>query len=192
MDIHNFKKVLITWITWRQHMRTSILWFSLSPAGGGRSPNRESAPGPGAQKESGRWCEPNIYTRQGSSYFIQRSAWIRALGTLPAAVLDAAQIETGGCRIPQLNVSQITLNATSVTAWTKPTEIAHRSGCLAYSAGVRQYGGDGAVERQSGPGDRSLSGDWSGCSPGTGPAGHAGCRLCQECRQNRGGQFNLL
>lgn len=63
-----------------------------------------------------------------------------------------------------------------------------------YSTGVDRltYGGDGAVERQSGPGDRSLGGDWSGCSPGTGPARHEGCRLCQECRQNRGGPFNLI
>lgn len=45
------------------------------------------------------------------------------------------------------------------------------------------------MERQSGPGDRSLRGDWSGCSPGTGPTGHESCRLCQERRQNRGGNF---
>lgn len=47
------------------------------------------------------------------------------------------------------------------------------------------------MERQSGPGDRSLRGDWSGCSPGTGPTGHESRRLCQERRQNRGEHFNL-
>lgn len=47
------------------------------------------------------------------------------------------------------------------------------------------------MERQSGPGDRSLRGDWSGCSPGTGPTGHESRRLCQERRKNRGGHFNL-
>lgn len=51
--------------------------------------------------------------------------------------------------------------------------------------------GDGAVERQSGPGDRSLRWDWSGCSPGTGPTRHESRRLCQKRRQNRGGYFNF-
>lgn len=56
----------------------------------------------------------------------------------------------------------------------------------------RQYEADGSVERQSGPGDRSLGWDWSGDCSGTGPARHEGCRLRQECRQNRGGEFNLM
>lgn len=48
------------------------------------------------------------------------------------------------------------------------------------------------MERQSGPGDRSLGGDRSGGSSGTGPARHEGRRLRQECRQNRGGELNLM
>lgn len=43
------------------------------------------------------------------------------------------------------------------------------------------------MERQSGPGDRSLGGDRSGGRSGAGPAGHEGRRLRQERRQDRGG-----
>lgn len=53
--------------------------------------------------------------------------------------------------------------------------------------GVRSRRRDGAVEGQGGPGDRSLGGDRSGGGPGSGPAGHEGRRLRQECRQDRGG-----
>lgn len=38
---------------------------------------KKKSKGPRAEKESGRWCEPNIYSRLDFSYFGQRSAWIR-------------------------------------------------------------------------------------------------------------------
>lgn len=96
---------------------------------------------------------------------------------LLAAVLDATRIR----RLLHRSVwTYLTFNSPShnwaCLTWTD-REVPHRSRFSAYSTGV-----DGAVERQSGPGDRSLGGDWSGCGPGTGPARHEGCRLRQECR----------
>ncbi|CAF88544.1 unnamed protein product, partial [Tetraodon nigroviridis] len=72
---------------------------------------------------------------------------------------------------------------------------AERRGTREPLLGALRTGGtsqaDGSVERQSGPGDRSLGGHRSGGSSGTGPARHEGGRLRQECRQNRGEELDL-
>ena len=53
----------------------------------------QSAIGPVAQKESGRWCEPNIYTRQARIFIFHPEERLGpTLGTLYAAVLDATRI----------------------------------------------------------------------------------------------------
>lgn len=58
-----------------------------------------------------------------------------SLGTLPAAVLDAARIR----RLPHPSIwtyRTLTSTGATVTAWTEQTEVAHRSCCFVYSAGV--------------------------------------------------------
>lgn len=186
-------KAVITGNTWRQHAKHLLCCFILFHWVAVDN-HTESTPGPRAQTESGRWCEPNSYTLRGSSYFIQGSAWIRAYAHWPSPFWMLHRLRQGAVAAASLHLKIIAkiLTAATVTVWTKQARRTAQELLFRVPCRCRQYGGDGAVERQSGPGDRSLRGDWSGYSPGTSPARHEGCRLCQECRQNRGGQFNLM
>lgn len=110
----------------------------------------------------------------------------RSHSRLPTLViLDAAQTDTGG-KSCLIHHSKARTQQWQVHAWRLQSGRQERCSDSQQLL-IRVPVGDGAVERQSGPGDRSLGGNRSGCCPSVGPAGDEGCRLCQECGQNRGG-----